>query len=352
MKIAVYAIALNEEKHISRWIESCLNADKIIVLDTGSTDKTLKLLDIYSKSYPDKIEVYKLNTQKFRFDTARNHALNAVPDDIDICVSLDLDEVVPVNFFKELANAWKPTTTRAWVKWDTGNVWWNSNRIHSRHGYQWKYPCHEIIVPTIDEEYIRLDITVKHLPDDSKPRTSYLKLLRDGYRESPDDSRMYTYFMRELMYYSMWDEITVEGKRIEDVQGFWNVEKGQTYRIIGDAYYNYKDFSKAEYHYIKATEVAPKELESWLSLAFFYYHTKQWAKCAGAADKVNYLKPGDHYIAKKASVWNMYDLLSFSYWNMGILSEAYKYAKLAVASNKFDARLKNNLKFFKEELEK
>ena len=43
-KIVVYAISRNEEKHVKRWVESMKEADEIIVLDTGSTDKTVKLL--------------------------------------------------------------------------------------------------------------------------------------------------------------------------------------------------------------------------------------------------------------------------------------------------------------------
>ena len=40
MKIAVYTIALNEEKHVKRWFESAKDADLLLIADTGSTDKT------------------------------------------------------------------------------------------------------------------------------------------------------------------------------------------------------------------------------------------------------------------------------------------------------------------------
>lgn len=36
-KICIYAICKNEEKFVSRWVESMKEADKIFVLDTGST---------------------------------------------------------------------------------------------------------------------------------------------------------------------------------------------------------------------------------------------------------------------------------------------------------------------------
>ncbi len=44
MKIAVYAIALNEEKHVMQWLEATKDADVRLVADTGSTDQTVRLL--------------------------------------------------------------------------------------------------------------------------------------------------------------------------------------------------------------------------------------------------------------------------------------------------------------------
>ena len=43
-KICVYAICKNEEKFVERWYNSMKEADYIVVLDTGSTDKTIELL--------------------------------------------------------------------------------------------------------------------------------------------------------------------------------------------------------------------------------------------------------------------------------------------------------------------
>ena len=85
MKIYVYAIAKNEEKFAARWYESVKEADGVFVLDTGSSDDTVKILE---KSGAD---VKTENIMPWRFDTARNRALSLVPDDADICVSVDID---------------------------------------------------------------------------------------------------------------------------------------------------------------------------------------------------------------------------------------------------------------------
>lgn len=44
MKVCVYAISKNEEKFVSRWVDSMKEADEIYVLDTGSTDNTVSKL--------------------------------------------------------------------------------------------------------------------------------------------------------------------------------------------------------------------------------------------------------------------------------------------------------------------
>jgi len=96
MKIAVYAIALNESKHVARWAKATAGADVRIVADTGSTDNTVQLLNQY------RIETYEINVSPFRFDDARNAALALVPADVDVCVSLDMDEVPDPDFFDKI----------------------------------------------------------------------------------------------------------------------------------------------------------------------------------------------------------------------------------------------------------
>ena len=87
MKICVYTISKNEEKFVKRWINSMKEADEIYVLDTGSTDNTVKLLKENNVNVKQKV------ITPWRFDVARNESLKLLPEDTDICVCTDLDEV-------------------------------------------------------------------------------------------------------------------------------------------------------------------------------------------------------------------------------------------------------------------
>lgn len=86
-KICVYAIAKNESQFVDTWVKSVQSADHVIVLDTGSEDDTVSKLRRLG------VEVHETSYEQFRFDTARNDALDLVPDEYNIRVSIDLDEV-------------------------------------------------------------------------------------------------------------------------------------------------------------------------------------------------------------------------------------------------------------------
>ena len=65
-KVCVYAITKNEEKFVNTWVDSMSEADEIYVLDTGSTDNTVKLLKERG------VNVTVENINPWRFDVARN----------------------------------------------------------------------------------------------------------------------------------------------------------------------------------------------------------------------------------------------------------------------------------------
>ena len=87
MKIIVYAICKNEVSFVDRWMDSMAEADQVVVLDTGSTDATVQLLRARGAAVTEEV------ISPWRFDTARNRSLELVPQDADICVCTDLDEV-------------------------------------------------------------------------------------------------------------------------------------------------------------------------------------------------------------------------------------------------------------------
>jgi glycosyltransferase involved in cell wall biosynthesis len=147
LKIVVYAIAKEEIRHVARFVDGARDADLIVVADTGSTDGTVEALRRAGA------EVHSIFVSPWRFDDARNAALALTPADADVCVSLDLDEVLQPGWRAALEQAWTAKATRARYRfvasWNAdgspGLTFWNE-RIHARSGYRWRMPIHEVLL--------------------------------------------------------------------------------------------------------------------------------------------------------------------------------------------------------------
>jgi glycosyltransferase involved in cell wall biosynthesis len=84
ISLSAAMIVKNEERCIKRCLDSIVNAvDEIIVLDTGSTDRTMDIV----QSYP-KVKLYQYEW-KDDFGDARNESLKYVTSDWAICVDAD-----------------------------------------------------------------------------------------------------------------------------------------------------------------------------------------------------------------------------------------------------------------------
>ena len=106
MNIYIYTTSKNESHHVGRFMASCAEADGVYILDTGSTDDTVRRLRTLGAA------VSKIEISPWRFDTARNLALGLVPKEADVCIALDLDEVLNPGWRAALEAAWVPGITR------------------------------------------------------------------------------------------------------------------------------------------------------------------------------------------------------------------------------------------------
>ena len=328
-KIAVYSIALNEIKHVERYMKACEGADYVVVADTGSTDGTAEKLRELGAT------VYDISIKPWRFDDARNAALALVPADADVCVVLDLDEVPQPGFFDKVRKGWKKDATFGWITMDTGQTW-QRDRLHTRHGYHWKYPCHEIQIYYGNEPIKAvnvLDAVIKHEPDSSKSRSQYLTVLQLAVKEYPDDPRMWTYMCREYYFHQKWQDVIDAGKRQLELNG-WDVESAAVCRWVGESYHQLGDEDNARFYYDKGVEILPREGESHYGVAIDAYRKNEWQRCLDASMAVMELPRSIHY-CYEADVWDWkaFDLAGVSAYNLGHVEEALTFAKEAAKAN-------------------
>ena len=115
MKICVYAISKNEAHFVKRFCESAKDADLILIADTGSDD------GLPEQAQACGATVHHISITPWRFDLARNAALALIPRDMDVCISLDIDEVLQPGWREEIERVWKiGETTRLRYMFDWG----------------------------------------------------------------------------------------------------------------------------------------------------------------------------------------------------------------------------------------
>ena len=359
-KVCVYAISKNEEKFVERWVKSMSEADSIYVLDTGSDDNTVQKL----KELGVNVKVEKINP--WRFDVARNKSLEMIPDDYDICVCTDLDEVFVSGWRKELEYIWNKDVTRLaynynWLLDENNNpkVNFYIEKIHNRHDYKWTHPVHEVLeyIGNDKENKVYTDkITVNHYPDSSKSRGSYLPLLELSVREDPYNDRNMHYLGREYMYYGKWNEsIDTLIKHLKLPSATWKDERCASMRFIARCYKNLNRYDEARMWLDKAIKEAPYLRDPYIERALLEYsdnNFKEVKKYCLEALKIDVHQKS--YINEIFS-WDhtIYDLLSLAYYDENDFEDALinvdKAIEICTDKNEIN-RLISNKKLIEEKL--
>ena len=347
-KICVYAICKNEEQFVDRWMDSVSEADNVYVMDTGSTDNTVSKLKERGAIVKTKI------FNPWRFDVARNESLDMVPRDTDICVCVDLDEVIEPDWRDKLESIWKDDTTRlrynynwSFDSYGKPSVNFYIEKIHSRNDYIWTHPVHEVLTFKGEKEnYITTDlITVNHYPDYTKSRGSYLPLLELSVQECPDDDRNMHYLGREYMYYGRWNEsIDTLIKHLNMKNATWKDERCASMRFISRCYKNLKRYDEAKMWLDRAIDEAPYLRDPYVEMALLQYHLENWDLIEkNCLEALKIEKSTKSYINEPFS-WDhtIYDLLSLSYYYRGKYDLAFDNVNKALEISPDDERLKNN----------
>jgi len=346
MKIAVYAISKNEILHAERWAKATEGADYRIVADTGSTDGTQEKLKELG------VTVHQIHVNPFRFDMARNAALALVPDDADVCLILDLDEVPEPDFFKKVRKKWKPGADLGWISMKTDANKWERDRLHSRWNWTWKYPCHEVNVFYGKHQTIDCDIrnaVIEHLPDNTKSRGQYIELLELAVKEFPQDPRMWTYMCREYFFYSKWEDVIKAAERKLENEG-WDVESAAVCRWAGEAAHQLGKEEDARVWYDKGATILPVQGEPQFGVAMDAYRKQEWQRCLDAALNALEAPRSNHYCYESAVWdWKAYDLAGIAAYNLKHIDEAITFTREAIKANgPENDRIQRNLVFFEE----
>ena len=344
LKICVYAISKNEEKFIERFCDSAKDADLIMIADTGSTDGTGETAVRCGAI------VHDICITPWRFDLARNAALALIPRDMDVCISLDIDELLQPGWRDEIERVWKDDTTRLRYMFDWGcGIQFKYEKIHARHGYLWHHPCHEYPIPDgrITEVWADTDMLLAvHKPDPTKSRGQYLDLLELSVKEDPLCPRNAFYYARELSFHQKHDESIAALKRyLAMPTATWMNERCYAMRTMGRGYVELGNGWEAERWFLQAAVEAPDTREPWCELALLLHGQRRWPECYAASMRALAIKDRLKVYTCDPTVWGhwAHDLASISAWHMGLKDVAVEQAELALKATPDDPRLAANL---------
>lgn len=354
LKIYVYAICKNEAKFAGRWFKSMSEADGICVLDAGSDDGSAEALEALGA------KVERREIKPWRFDRARNESLSLVPEDADICVCTDLDEVFSAGWRKRLEEAWRPGAGRATYRyiWNflpdgrEGTVFM-ADKIHSRHGWEWTHPVHEVLRQAQPGPFITVripEIRLCHYPDSSKSRAQYLPLLELAVEESPEDDRNMHYLGREYMYRGMWEKAIETLKRhLTLPTATWAEERCASMRYIARCHEAMEQSEEATLWLFRAIDECPDQREPWLEAAGLALRQEYYRLCLYLAKQALKLDKRSLSYISEPGCWAEvpYDLAAVASFYLGNYSDALYYGQKALEESPQDARLRSNMTFYK-----
>ncbi len=352
MRIAVYTICKNEEQFVRRFMAPLKEADGVFVTDTGSTDNTVKLLEECGAV----VNVIKVDP--WRFDVPRNVSLQLVPADYDLCVCIDLDEVLTDGWRASLEAAWNQhggqiDRFRYQYVWNhhpdgsDGITFWY-DKIHARHGFRWVKPVHETLEfyrGTERQAFVE-GFTLHHWADASKSRGSYLPLLKLAVDEDPLDDRSSHYYGRELMFYERWTEAIAELKRhLTLPRAKWHAERAASMRYLSRCYAQLGNAAEAEAWAVRGCAEAPDEREPWVELGKIYYDKRDHLGCYYAMTRALQVKDRTTTYICEPEAWGSRpaDLAGVSAYWIGLKTEALELMKQALELNPTDERLVKNI---------
>lgn len=276
-KISGVLIAKNEAALIGRCIKSIQAFDEVVVLDTGSTDKTVKI----SKDLGAKVTVMDQIPSPFHFAMARNEATALATG--DWIFTIDADEVLRPGAIRKIRKAideagdftaFITTFIDQAHRKATQTTVIKKIKLFRKSEWDWKYRVHEQLVPK-DLAKRKVgdlgEVSVEHLPaaDKTVRHGQNIELLKLCIKESPEYVRAFRHLGQELMLEKKWTEAIPYLAEYSEKTQEGPLDKSQGLMMIGDSYVGIGKVDEALKWFDVAGATDPRRREP--------YHRAAWA---------------------------------------------------------------------------
>ena len=196
--LSVSIIVKNEESVIERCLSFCSKlADEIVVIDTGSTDKTKELASKFPKVKLFDSEYFNKDTHfsDFEFGKAKNEAVKKCTSDW-ICW-VDADDFMDDENISKVRNIIESENRNCLYSFHVsyGGLRFEHCRLFTNHAnilFDETHACHEYLVTLGNPLVIRHDVIVQHLPEHkhvSSQSRNVAIMEKDYFQRNRRDSR-------------------------------------------------------------------------------------------------------------------------------------------------------------------
>ena len=223
MTISLCMIVKNEEDVLARCLDSVKAAvDEIVIVDTGSTDRTKEI----AETYTDKVFDF---TWIDDFSAARNFAFSKAS--MDYCLWLDADDVLlpgDLAGLLELKGSMPAQTDVVMMKYNVafdagGNPtfsYYRERLVRNLHRPLWQGAVHEVIAPFGQVAWSEVAVTHKkeRQGDPDRNLRIFESRLAQGIQPQP---RERFYYARELYYHARWADAARELRAFLDDGRGW-----------------------------------------------------------------------------------------------------------------------------------
>lgn len=329
MFISVYAIAKDEEAVAQRWYNCFKEADEVCVLDTCSSDKTVRIL----RKLGARVRVKKY--KEWRFDVARNDSMKLCSSKADLLFCADLDDVIESGWRQKLESLWKACKEKGLhpsavqytysVKYlKDGKEWLQKqyrHNIHTPYGWKWKFRVHEQLVSDNPMPAV-VEITDWSMTSDcivEKDHTSYLRLLELDIEEFPNDERIVHLLGREYMNREMFDDaIRILKEHVRVTKGKFSRERSGSLKFLAECYRRLSNLDMMELNLWKAYGEDEEDKDASFMLGKYLLENKFYReaytvlkRCVSIEDKV---RPTPSYCPEAWSAMPYFYLAESAYY--------------------------------------